>query len=83
MCHIFKFFKMQLHLQIKSHGNVTSCLCVKIPSTSLSIISLEIHRDRGQHVTHAMHSFYIPPRRAQFPFFFFFFTNALCEMKAK
>ena len=23
MCHIFKIFKMQLHLQIKSHGNVT------------------------------------------------------------
>ena len=42
-----------------------------MPSTSLSIISLEIHR--GQHVTHAMHSFHIPPRRAQFLGFFFFF----------
>ena len=70
MCHIFKIFKMQLHLQIKSQGSVNSCLCVKISSTSLSIISLEIHR--GQHVIHAMHSYHIPSRRAQFQFFFLF-----------
>ena len=46
-----------------------------MPSTSLSIISLEIHR--GQHVTHAMHSFDIPPRRAQFLGFFFFFLQMI------
>ena len=82
-CVIFsKFSKCNCTYRLRAMVTY-SCLCVKIPSTSLSIISLEIHR--GQHVLHVMHSFHIPSRRAQFLFFFFFFffffTNDFCETK--